>query len=338
MVHARSTTCRLRLRADQFAPRLCNGSTHRRPGVSVRSAGVLRPRLRHPRVLGLIGAALLVAACAAQPGPEVDVRRGVSGPVTWEVTDVGQLVSSSSTWQGMRWSFVIVLKETAGSVIRFERVARGSYTLRAEQIGGTTVSQPFERTLPANGELRYSSSESWGWVGPGQVFGGAATLPRKTAEYRFIGKTGGGQPVEALVRVHLDRNVGKVVTPLPTAGSLSSATTLAPTDLVSVAGSWRGSYRIDKGEFDIPLQVVVQSNGSFEVAENDPVTIRSRGTFSIREGRIACSWGRDTGNFTLHEAEGRRILAGRVSGPRDSPAGTPPSTLGYTVRLERPSP
>jgi hypothetical protein len=256
--------------------------------------------------------------------------------VTWEVTDIGQLVSS--TGQGMRWSFAIVLKETAGSVIQFERIEWGSYTVGTSHIGGTPVSRPFGRTLPANGELRYSTSESWGWHGPAQVFGGAATLPRLTVEYRFIGKTGGGQPVKALVRVHLDRNVGKVVTPLPTTGPLPPAKALAPGDLASLAGSWQGSYRIDQREFDIPLQVVIEPNGSFETAENDPVTIRSRGTLSIREERIAFSWGRDTGNVTLHEAEGRRILAGHVSGPRDSPAGAPPSTFGYTVRLERPSP
>ena len=99
-----------------------------------------------------------------------------------------------------------------------------------------------------------------------------------------------------------------------------------------------GSYRIDQDEFDISVQVVIEPNGSFEAAENDPVTIRSRGTLSIREGRIALSWGRDTGNVTRHETEGRRMLAGHVSGPQNSPAGAPPSTFGYTVRIERPSP
>ena len=117
---------------------------------------------------------------------------------------------------------------------------------------------------------------------------------------------------------------------LPTTGPLPPAKALAAGDLASLAGFWRGAYRADQGEFDIPLQVVIEPNGSFEAGENDPVTIRSRGTLSIRERRIACSWGRDTGVLTLHEGEGKRIVTGHVSGPRDGPPGAPSSTFDPT--------
>jgi hypothetical protein len=53
-----------------------------------------------------------------------------------------------------------------------------------------------------------------------------------------------------------------------------------------------------------------------EVAENDPVTSRYRGTVSLRDGKLADTQGRHAGELTLHEAGGTRILAGSASGPR----------------------
>jgi hypothetical protein len=234
-------------------------------------------RLACHRLLGLVGAALLVPACAASPAPETKILHGGSGPVTWEVTDIGQLLSDSG--QHMRWSYTIVLKETTGSTVEFERLERGSYTKGIEQIGGTPVSRPFRRTLPSNGELRYSTWETWGWDtrgGSSRAFGGAATIHPLTIEYRFIGKAGVDRSVGVLVRLQLDRSFGKVVTPLPTKGPLPPASVVAAGDLTPFAGSWRGSYRADQGEFDIPLQVVIAPNGSFEAGRTtrspaDPV-------------------------------------------------------------------
>lgn len=261
--------------------------------------------------------------------------RGTSGPVSWEVTDIGQVTSLDG--MRMRWSYVVVLKETAGVAIQFDRVERGSYAPNI--VGGAPTSVSFHRSLAANSELRAAFSDSWGWVGESverRRFGGAALLGSLTVERRFIGTDAQGRAVTVLVRLQLDRSLGKRSTRPPTIGTLPPDKRLEASDLARLAGDWRGSYRarIGNEDFDIPIEWTVRADGSVEFGEHDPVTNRFRGTLSIRDGRLAyASRGNDSGTVTFHEGGGRRVLFGTVSGPREGGW-----TFSYTIRLEATGP
>lgn len=287
--------------------------------------------MAHTSMAGPLAIALLLGGCATAPSGTLP--RGISGPVEWEVTDVGQIESTDR--QQTRWSYVVVLRETAGARVEFERAERGSYST-GQMTGGTPEAWPFRRTLAANSELRLPFLEFWGWDGPTaqrMAFGGTATIGTLTVERRFIGKDAQGKEVTVLVRLRLDSSVGKLVRPPPMLGPLPPERSLEAGGLASVTGTWRGSYRADNGRYDIPLEITIGADGRFEGAENDPVTVRFRGSVRVDGGKLAYVGGRDTGLFTLHEGDGRRVLAGHVSGTREGQAGAPPSRVGYSVRL-----
>jgi len=65
----------------------------------------------------LVGMALL-SGCATGGG--TGEFRGTAGGVSWEVTDIGQLVSRDN--QRFLWSYAVVLRETAGRAVRFDQV------------------------------------------------------------------------------------------------------------------------------------------------------------------------------------------------------------------------
>jgi hypothetical protein len=296
------------------------------------SKGIARSLL----ALGTVGLATMTG-CATTPG--TPAFRGTSGPVAWEVADIGQVVSPDK--QRMRWSYTVVLRETVGSPIQFEHIERSSYSSGTEMIGSGVRLRPFRRRLEANSEIRLPFTESWGWArssAASTAFGGAATISPLTVEYRFTGADGQARPITVVVRVRLDRSVGKVVKPLETTGLLPPAQTLRNDDLATVVGTWRGSYRATGSEFDIPVEFAIRADGSFEANENDPITNRYRGTLQIRDGKLAYAQRDDTGTLTLYKGAGKRFLAGHVSGQREDIAGAPPSTLSYTIRLESASP
>lgn len=281
---------------------------------------------------GRLGAAVwTLAVLLSAWGCAMVELRGTSGPVSWEVTDIGQVTSLDG--MRMRWSYVVVLKETTGITIQFDRIERDVSG------GGGLTSAPFRRTLAANSELRAPFWDSWGWVGESverRRFGGAAILPTMTVRRRFVGTDAQGKAVTVVVRLHLDRSLGKRSTRPPTIGPLPPERRLEDSDLARLAGDWRGSYRVRMGseDFDIPLEATVRADGSVEFGEHDPVTNRFRGTLSIRDGRLAsASRGNDSGTLTFHEGGGRRVLFGTVSGPREGGW-----TFSYTIRLEATGP
>jgi hypothetical protein len=246
--------------------------------------------------------------------------------VAWQIENIGQVLSPDE--QHMRWSYVIVLRETAGSAIEFQRVDVGSRAEGMEITGGLT-SSPFARTLPAQGELRIPNVDTWGWSRQsGNPFGGAAALRTVMVEYRFIEQASGGEPVSVAVRMRLDRSVGKLVRPaVSTTGALPPQRTLS--DLASLAGPWRGSVRADGDVFHVPIDLTFAADGTVHVAVNDPVTVQARATASVRDGRLEYSADPLSGAFRLHEDQGQRILAGYVSPPRQG-SRTP---VGYTIRV-----
>ena len=75
--------------------------------------------------------------------------------------------------------------------------------------------------------------------------------------------------------------------------------------------------------------MTVSPDGTVQIGENDPVTNRFGGTLRIQDGRMQYSQRRDSGGLALHEGGGKRMLVGRVSGPRDDG-----STFSYSVYVE----
>lgn len=214
-----------------------------------------------------------------------------------------------------RWSYLITLRNASDRVIQLERVERAVAGDYADFVGGAPTSQPFRRKLEARSELRVPMSDNWGWMPRANTtFGGAATLRPMMAFRYFKGTDDRGTPVEIQVRVRLDPTVGRLARPATMPTSLPAPKTLgSERDLVSLAGVWRGSYRLDGWLLDVPIELTILADGNCEVAENEPVTNRFRRAVRVKDGGLEYSGDRERGTLTLHEAEGRRMLTGRVN-------------------------
>jgi hypothetical protein len=247
--------------------------------------------------------------------------RGTSGPVTWEVVNLRQQVSADG--QETRWSYTLVLRETAGRAIQFERVQGGAYGGGIESVPGD---MKFEYKLNAKSELR---------VNDGAVLhsrlGGAVSVFE-----RFLGRDDAGRPITVDVRIPLAAGAGRGPSEMGGAPRpLPPAKPLRGEDLKSLAGTWHGYYRDDKG-FEIPVEMVVREDGSFQTTEGDPPRNRVRGSLAVRDGQLVYSRGNETGTLTLHEMGGTRILQGSVGGKREelpSQPGTTPA-ISYVLRLQ----
>ena len=156
---------------------------------------------------------------------------------------------------------------------------------------------------------------------------GSISRPIPTVEYRFVGQRGPAERVAIVMRIPLDRSVGVLATRAPIPDPLPPTRFVA--DVSELVGIWRGHIRDDGSSYDIPLEVAVRADGSADIALNSPATRRFRATLSVGEGRVSYGAGLDRGTFALHEREGERILAGRVSG-RPEGSATP---IGYTIQL-----
>ncbi len=274
------------------------------------------------RLLSLL---LLVSACATSPDGTGRSLTGTSGPVEWEVTDVGRIDRPDG--MRSRWSYTIVLRERAGTAIQFERIAAAA---RGQNVAvGTVSSTPFTRRLEAGSELRYGAVDSWGWVSyVGTRFGGTAALGSLTMDRRFVGKDARGQAITVPVQVELHRDFGRRSRqpaspdqPTPPVRQLQAA------DLAGLAGRWEGYYQSDA--FQVPVEATIGEDGAADVSENDPVTNRFRASLSIRDGRVWYA-GRDSGELVLHQEGATRMLVGRLTGAASGSA--PPEII--PVRLE----
>jgi hypothetical protein len=70
---------------------------------------------------------------------------------------------------------------------------------------------------------------------------------------------------------------------------------------------------MDGSLLDVPIELTVLTDGTGEVAENEPVTNRFRRALRVKDGGLEYSGDRERGTLMLHETEGRRLLAGRIS-------------------------
>lgn len=254
---------------------------------------------------------------------------GRSGPVAWEIVDLQERVSPDG--QRLRWDFTVVLRETAGVAVQFDRAE-----LRSQ--GGRQLATAAFRTSPLRarvaprGELRLHYVETLGWLGPAVQFGGTAGLEDFTAFRRFYGTDDRGGAVFVEARILLGPGRGKrIPTPPLATSSLPPPRVLQPGDQRHVAGEWQGYYQ-DGAGFHIPTEVRIKEDGSFEATEGEPAWNRFRGSVDIRDGALVLSIQTETATLRLHEGVGRRILdgswgsqeaAGRVSYPLRLEARTP---------------
>jgi hypothetical protein len=292
-------------------------------------------------VLTLAGVAVVLMAGCASVATDGPAKSQVSsGVVTWEVSDLGQIVSADG--QRIRWSYVITIRNTGDRAIQLESVERAIFSDHPNATGGTPTSRAYSRRIDPRSALQYAANDDWGWrqTTPGVVFGGAAALQAITAYRRFVSKDDGGAPIEIAVRVRLDRSVGILTKPPTNPGSLPAATTLgSSSDLTSLAGVWQGSYSQNASLLDIPIEVTILPDGKFQVAENVPVTNRFSGMVLVKNGGLEYSGNRDRGTLSLHEVAGRRMLVGQIAAPEGAAYSiylqgqAPPtryaSTIGY---------
>ncbi len=266
-------------------------------------------------------AILTGCASAGSPGHVT----GTSGAVAWKVVDAHQRIAANR--QAVRWYYTLVLKETAGRAIQFEREQVGAYGGRVESI---PREYKFEQRLNANSELRVNRID--------ELYDIRRWPPEGYIKFRrFVGRDDAGNRVVVDVRISLESSFGAVAeapaTPVPLP---ADAKAVRPHDAASLMGTWQGYYRDGSG-FEIPLRLTVRDDGSFEAAEDEPVRNRFRGTLSVRDGEITYTQRNDTGTAVLYEGAGKRLLDGRFGGKREglpNQPGAAPYTANYLLRLE----
>jgi tetratricopeptide (TPR) repeat protein len=120
--------------------------------------------------------------------------RGASGPVAWEVVGV----RTDTLAAEVRWSYTLVLRETAGTAIQFERVVRS--TARGADVGGRVTEERFPRRLEARAELRLPASDGLTYAA-----GSAPDTLREgvTVFRRYYGKDDNGREVVVDVQFRL---------------------------------------------------------------------------------------------------------------------------------------
>ncbi len=258
---------------------------------------VMPRRARRGRVrlaIALLGGGLLAAGAVATP---VRAQTG-SGPVSWEVVDITQTVRSDG--RGIRWDFLLVLRETKGRAIQFE--SRESLMLGATKSAPRAV--PYRERLAPNAELKLPLASTI------QSSSGLPAAKSVTVRWVFTGKDDAGQPVSFEVRLPLDRGTGRRLPAPPVAPGPSALPRIPVTTTTLVVGEWQGHYRTSDG-YDLPLRLVL-GEGSFEAWEADPVRRRFRGRLGVQDGQLTWSTSNSTGTLTLHDDGGKRVLAGRL--------------------------
>jgi hypothetical protein len=282
--------------------------------------------MRHRSALH--GATILLAAwlsaCATTPG---DRSQATSGPVSWEVVDMTQVLRSDGL--GIRWNYTLVLKEKKGTGIQFEKIETA---LVGPTVGAGEVSRQnaYRERLAANGELRLNLVSTFSFLNPSTVGSGRDIREFAyglTAQRRFFGQDESGQAVRFDVKIPLDRGTGRRLTAPRIAPGPSPLPRVPVTNVATLAGEWQGHYRSTDG-YDLPLRLTVRDDGTFEAVEGDPVRNRYRGTLSARDGQVGWSMRNGSGPLGLHDDGGKRVLAGRV--PATS-QGT--QSFNYDLRL-----
>jgi hypothetical protein len=110
-----------------------------------------------------------------------------------------------------------------------------------------------------------------------------------------------------------------------TSTSSAPATAVPITDYKMVAGKWAGNVRglagprDDEGDW---VQMTIADNGAYEFSIARTIGVASgKGTFTLKDGKLAMEGERGSATFALFERDGRRFLRG--DGMVGSGSGTP---------------
>jgi hypothetical protein len=112
--------------------------------------------------------------------------QGVSGPVAWEVVGV----KTDTLPAEVRWSYTLVLRETTGTAIQFERVVHS--VARGADLRAQVTEERFRRRLEANAELRLARPDG---LTHSSAPGEDAVREGVTVWRRFYGKDEKGKDV-----------------------------------------------------------------------------------------------------------------------------------------------
>lgn len=148
----------------------------------------------------LIASAWALSGCAAAGATQ---PRGTSGPVAWEFVDIRQTTEGPI----LRWNYTLVLKETAGVAIEFEKAEISATGARLNPLRQET---DFRGRLGPNSETRIPLSWGVRSEGGAESFGApAGAYAGMTLLYRLRGKDERGDPVTVDARLELDPHVGR---------------------------------------------------------------------------------------------------------------------------------
>ncbi len=262
--------------------------------------------MRHRSALHVT--AVLLAAwlsgCATTPG---DRPGATSGPVSWEIVDITQALRSDG--RGTRWDYSIVLKETRGTAILFEK---RETVMLGQNVNSAPHVVPYRERLGPNSQIKLQTFSTFTFTASVQSGFGGIPLDRVlTMVIRFSGKDDNGRPISFDVRVPLDRGTGRRLIAPAVAPGPASLPRVPVSTVGALTGEWSGHYRNPDG-YDLPLKLTIKDDGSFQAIEGDPARNRYSGTISVRDGQVLWSQRTSSGPLTLHEEGGKRILAGRV--------------------------
>lgn len=152
----------------------------------------------------LIPSAMVVLVACAGLEVSPDELRGTSGPVAWEVVEVRQKVTPDQ--RDIEWNYTLVLRETTGVAIQFEKLEVGAGRLVREETFGWRLESRSELRVPRYYGVSFTPAGVPSFGHPLPVGSQGVTL-----FYRFRGKDDRGRSVTVDVRFRLDPSVGKRV-------------------------------------------------------------------------------------------------------------------------------
>jgi serine/threonine-protein kinase len=173
----------------QAAARAAPGPSDSTPAAAGPAAAPPAPTQPQPTQPGLLG----TVRRAFQPSLE-----GVSGPVAWQV--VGVRSETVPARQEVRWHYTLVLRETQGTAIQFERAVHAAG--RGGNLRSQIREERFPRRLEARAELRLAASDGLAF---GAGAGAEADLLRDglTVWHRIYGKDDQGREIVVDIRFRL---------------------------------------------------------------------------------------------------------------------------------------
>jgi Aspartyl protease len=193
-----------------------------------------RGRLTHI-VTSLVAAA--AAGCATAGFDESSAYRGDAGPVNWEI--VGIRTNITPDERQIRWSYTVILRETAGRAIQFETIETSSETRGRTELLAGVHKEPFRARLAPRGEYRFNTNYGLSYTVP--TTGGFGELPGGrggvTVRYRLVGRDETGQSITVTVPVTLYPGAGtQVRAPAPPPSPASREAGASAPESVPVSG------------------------------------------------------------------------------------------------------